>query len=277
MHSRTSFFILSILYRFHILLAQNYDEWPLQKNQSFPTRSSPIEIFTNEANFIRTPTPLTFYVDYSENDELINTGSAVEVHTKHTSETHVTGGVLYDDTYIYSKCRFYWNNDIQGDTRLRINGDGKPLEVQLIFYNNKYNNFTDALGYPDGLLVTSILVDVGPNENLDFNEFGNHLDEIEKSNTKINITSSTVFKWFDIFSVIENYFAYPGDYGGCSCATSIVCIARYNRPYISERQFTKFQNLKNADGGILENLEEPHGRHGRPIVYSNTAQEIQIS
>lgn len=88
----------------------------------------------------------------------------------------------------------------------------------------------------------SFLFSKGPNENLDFNEFGNHLDEIEKSNTKINITSSTVFKWFDIFSVIENYFAYPGDYGGCSCATSIVCIARYNRPYISERQVSLFKN-----------------------------------
>lgn len=77
----------------------------------------------------------------------------------------ISGGPL-DGDYEFAQFHFHWgDNDTFGSEDL-IDGRSFPMELHMVFFNKRYQNFKQAIEHPDGLTVLAFFFDV----NIRFDE-----------------------------------------------------------------------------------------------------------
>lgn len=65
----------------------------------------------------------------------------------------ISGGGL-DSNYQLEQMHFHW------DAEHTIDGHRDPLEIHLVHYNKKYNNFSIATKHENGIAVVAVLFEV---------------------------------------------------------------------------------------------------------------------
>ncbi|KAF7995028.1 hypothetical protein HCN44_004500 [Aphidius gifuensis] len=120
------------------------------------TRQSPIDIVdddTLEADL----GPLEFIkYDHLYNATVTNNGHTIQVALK--GQPLLSGGGL-ETNYQLDQMHFHW------EAEHTINGYRDPLELHLVHYNKKYNNFTTALKHENSISVVAVLFEKSEVDN----------------------------------------------------------------------------------------------------------------
>ncbi|XP_063717488.1 carbonic anhydrase-related protein-like [Symsagittifera roscoffensis] len=102
--------------------------------------------------------------------------SATDILT--ASKSYISGGVLDIRRYELIEVWFHWGNDDSRGSEHTVNFKAYPMEVQLIHWNSdEFPTYEEALGCKDGVVITSIFVQIG-RENHGFNSFLEFLEDI---------------------------------------------------------------------------------------------------
>lgn len=94
--------------------------------------------------------------------QIINQGHTVMAELVYMAgkQPTITGGPLKKGVYEFSQFHFHWGSDNSKGSEHLINGKGGPMEIHLVFFNQKYSNFMNASTKPDGLSVIGFLYKV---------------------------------------------------------------------------------------------------------------------
>lgn len=155
-----------------------------------------------------------------------------------------------------------------------VNGkNGSPLEVLIVYVNQKYESYTEALKHRDGMFKANMRIYIGSKPNPAFEPFAAAIKKIHKpGKTPINLQA--VFEWYFYFPSNTRYFVYPGQILDPTtqkpfyCSTSIVPF--FNRAqYISLEQFKDtFLKVRGSDGNKLITPAPQHPIGRRPVAHS---------
>ncbi|CAH1781223.1 unnamed protein product, partial [Owenia fusiformis] len=150
-----------------------------------------------------------------------------------------------------------------------IDGDQAKLELQIVTWNGLlYDNYTDAVGKPDGIAIFSVLFSV-----LDVAESG-----MEKDNPNLQALNKTLYSIpnpgdvadlpsnanalklrYIIPSLRRNrYYQYKGSFSSPPCDENVLRIVFADKIQMSKAQFEAFRRLLGSDGNpILDGLSRP--------------------
>ncbi|XP_065213355.1 carbonic anhydrase 3-like [Planococcus citri] len=236
----------------------------------------PMNIETSQAKKIFT-FPLTFIGNHGHQKAvLVNTGHSVEVFLKEPKTAEIViGGVLGFNLYVYSKTRFYWTNETNGEAYSTVNGkNGSPLEASVVYYNLKYGTYREALKYRDGLFEVLFRIRIGSKSSRKFEKFGQALRKVRQPTQVATIELTDSFLWFEESLTNVAYFAYPGaetnetSHTVYYCTTTVL-VEQNTIPSISKKQFKEtFLRLIGDNGNPLINQRPQVPQDNRPVVES---------
>lgn len=90
-----------------------------------------------------------------------NNGRSIKIEPlDDSSRPTLSRGPMDDDQYKLVEFHFHWGENDQIGSETQINGETFPLELHVVFYNTKYQNYSTAKNMTDGLTVISALFEV---------------------------------------------------------------------------------------------------------------------
>ena len=138
--------------------------WSKVYQQCSGKYQSPININDHdvqEVEFWRLGT--TNFDEYPLSGELHNNGHTVVVRLIYEEEVPIiSGGPITDtaDFYRMSQFHFHWGETNAEGSEDKINNITFPAELHIVFRNNKYSNFTEAMSNSDGIMVLAFFFEV---------------------------------------------------------------------------------------------------------------------
>lgn len=169
---------------------------------------SPIEIWNRLSNCVDNIEPLKYH-GYFETDGLAkieNTGnSAIITFTKRQKRPHISGGPLTKNKrYIFEQLHFHWAETDKSGCEHTIDGQTFSMEAHLVHYNEKYENFQQAIEKSDGLAVVAFFIQaMGDQDCAEFRKITEKLFHIRRPKEFYSLEPGkcTFFRPFLKFSV----------------------------------------------------------------------------
>ncbi|KAK3600078.1 hypothetical protein CHS0354_036554 [Potamilus streckersoni] len=219
------------------------DHWHLDFPHCGGVRQSPVSIKTDEVivdSEWLVPFTLKGY-DKIQNltMQLGNNGHTVQVDLMIRGEpVSITGGGL-KNVYAAQQFHFHWGKEDQRGSEHDIDGIYFPMEMHIVHYNMKYNNFTEALNKEDGLAVLGFFFEVG-RYNHRFDRIIKHFSEISYRDLRTQIET---FALRDLLPEnLDGYYRYYGSLTTPPCYESVIWSIFYQTIQISEDQLDQFRH-----------------------------------
>lgn len=227
------------------------DEWHLVYPHCGGVKQSPINIISTDV--ILNSSLLTPFVFTNYNTTKINSTFNI-TNNGHTVQVDVTDGFFeitgsgLADTYVTKQFHFHWGkNDTRGSEHL-IDGKHFPMEMHIVHYNKKYDNFSNAVNQTlDGLAVLGFLFEIVPTMN--DTKWGNNsafqmlIDNFDNISYKGQNTSIDAFPIEQLIPTdLGMFYRYEGSLTTPPCYESVQWTVFKETIKITEDQLSMFRN-----------------------------------
>lgn len=142
------------------------ETWANQYPKCINPSQSPINIISANAQYDKAieKKPLKFQIVHNVTNiqKIIRTPHNFVVRVDGTGS--ISGGPLKQNE-IYRLASFgfkFRDSDGSGGSEHSIDGQEYPAELHITFWNTKYQSYTKAIGYSDGLAIVVVMYEVGP-------------------------------------------------------------------------------------------------------------------
>nr|WES12324.1 carbonic anhydrase [Ophraella communa] len=204
--------------------------------------------------------PFSMYAYEQSNTFLVkNNGHSAEVRQKNrVLVPEVSGGGL-PGVYQLDHLHFHWKSEHT------IENYRFPLEMHLVHYAKEHGTLQEALKFPGGAAVLTVLFDLSPDDVKDFDPL---LYEISTVQTKLNEPDE-----LDGF-VIKNYlpkdlagfYRYNGSLTTPNCTEGVIWTIFTNTIPISAKQVEIFEKIQTINNSVLiQNYRSLQDLNGRRI------------
>ncbi|XP_058835137.1 carbonic anhydrase 2-like [Topomyia yanbarensis] len=165
-------------------------------------------------------------------------------------------GTLGRTNYEFVRLQFHWGETSDRGSEHVTNGRRYSMEMQLVFFNQKYDSFQDARAYTDGLAVLSIFFNSSTAER----DYGwiKALNQVRRAGTTYTLPDPTVFNIYDLIGANRYpYFTYFGSLTTRPCSQAVTWIVHTVALPITERQLNVFRSLRKFNRMILVDNYRP--------------------
>ncbi|KAL3892460.1 hypothetical protein ACJMK2_004663 [Sinanodonta woodiana] len=228
-------------YCYHIIFLTRPDHWYLDYPHCGGNSQSPVNIQT--VNVIRdsqnlVPFEMKGYDSTGDLQmDLENNGHTIQINLKDKGMS-ITGGNL-SNVYIAHQFHFHWGKNNKRGSEHAIDGKYFPMEMHIVHYNLKHNNFSQALNKQDGLAVLSFFFQVGKN-NVNLDPVIQRFPEIPNKDDHTTIQKLALRNLLP--KTLDGYFRYHGSLTTPPCYESVQW-SIFNEPInISQKQLQSFRN-----------------------------------
>ncbi|XP_074602273.1 carbonic anhydrase 7-like [Brevipalpus obovatus] len=94
-----------------------------------------------------------------------NNGHTVHLGLQGGERPSVTGSAVWNNTYVFEQLHFHWGKNSRIGSEHSVDSNFYPLEMHLVLYNKKYENFDQCLNKSDGLVVVAVFFRHSDHEN----------------------------------------------------------------------------------------------------------------
>ncbi|XP_014606466.1 PREDICTED: putative carbonic anhydrase 3 [Polistes canadensis] len=259
--------LLVILTGFHIGRTADWGYWGDHEPSKWPgtcstgKQQSPINILTRntinkdfgELKFIRYDHPFTGKVTNSGHTIRVDLFEyPMQLEIKHLSAN-----------YTFVQMHFHWESEHTIDDKRY------PLELHLVHYNDDYINDLVASEHKNGLVVLTILFEIGENNNEGLNPIisGAKLvtEWIGGSFVRINgqVTPDLL-----VPKNRKNYYTYEGSLTTPDCKEVVTWLIMKEKLTVSEEQLEILQNIESPNGTLKFNYRPTQSVGNRKIYYN---------
>ncbi|XP_078689105.1 carbonic anhydrase-related protein-like isoform X1 [Branchiostoma floridae x Branchiostoma belcheri] len=240
-------------------------EWGLHWPYANGDQQSPVNINSRTATFDETlvERPLTISYCLCREWELSNDGHAVQVVPKPKTATFessaafrdsrseqvlklVTSGGPLPEGHEFELChlRFHWGREDDRGSEHTVNFKAFPMELHLLHWNTSlYSNLADAMGKRDGIVIMSVIVQIG-RENAGVKNFTDHLEDIQYKGKSKTITTAFNPTVFLPDPALREYWTYEGSLTSPPCYENVQWIIFRYPLTISHVQMEEFRRLR---------------------------------
>ncbi|XP_074022442.1 carbonic anhydrase 9 [Numenius arquata] len=178
----------------------------------------------------------------------------------------ITGG--YAQQYRAAQLHLHWGSPSGPGSEHTINGRRFAAEIHVVHYNTKYDSFSEAMVYPDGLAVLGAFLEVGPRENPYYQEILKHLSKIQREGEEVLVPGFNIAGLLP--ANLKLYFHYNGSLTTPPCFQTVKWTVFNQTVLLSHDQMlTLVTSLRNDDSKPLQNnYRLVQGLHGRRVLAS---------
>lgn len=206
---------------------------------------SPINIIDIKAVTLTTPLQLNFSKEFSSLYEvtLLNDGKVLKLKPPVDINISVSGDIIYvSGNFKLVEINFHWGIRGKGSEH-KVNGESASLEIQLVFYNFKYQSIKTASLKNDGLFIISTLVDLSTSvsRNTFWRNVTNQSSLVRKPGQK-----TMMHLEFGNFlpKNKKDFYLYRGSLTSPPCLKTVTWLVFKERLFISEEYLNRFKALE---------------------------------
>ncbi|XP_063989600.1 carbonic anhydrase-related protein 10 [Diachasmimorpha longicaudata] len=232
-------------------------------------RQSPVNLEPKRLLYDRNLQPLQLD-KHRVSGVLSNTGHGVVFAVNYNDTRHpvnITGGPLsYRYQFHEIHLHYGMKNDIGSEHT--VDGYNFPAEIQIFGFNSHlYNNFSDALNRPQGIVAVSLLLQVGDLSNPALRLFTDKLNHIQYAGKSTGIQHFAVL---ELLPDTKHYMTYEGSTTMPACHETTTWIILNKPIYITKQQLMALRTLVQGDaehskGPLGNNFRPTQPLHHRPV------------
>ncbi|KAK0076323.1 hypothetical protein PV325_005576 [Microctonus aethiopoides] len=197
-------------------------------------RQSPVNLEPKKLLFDRNLQPL--HLDkHGVRGVLANTGHGVVFSVDNGTQhpVNISGGPL-SYRYQFHEIHLHYGLSDQRGSEHTVDSYAFPAEIQIFGFNSQlYNNFTDALHRPQGIVAVSLLLQMGDLSNPELRRFTDELGEIKYGGKVMEIKRFAVR---DLLPDTKHYMTYEGSITMPACHETTTWIILNKPIYITKQQ-----------------------------------------
>ncbi|KAI6196777.1 hypothetical protein M3Y94_01149000 [Aphelenchoides besseyi] len=138
-----------------------------------------------------------------------------------------------------------------------------PAELQLMAYNSDlYDNFTEAMSQPRGLLAIAVIVDIGDKPNAELRRMTVASQSITY---KDSVTKLHKFKPFDLLPDTSLYVTYEGSLTHPGCQETVTWIIMNQPVYITREDLSIWDQMQQTEKQSTPVYMSPNYRPLKPL------------
>lgn len=190
-----------------------------------------------------------------------NDGHTLKWTIDEINKPTLKGGFLSVPYNLY-EMYFHWGADNCRGSEHTIDGKRSPGELQIVMYKNTVSDLEQGAKETDGIVIMSILLEVGDEDNQDLDPIFKAADGLQTDDAGVSVEIE-----FDNFinyeTIGRGYYYYHGSFTtpAMDCAESVQWFIMEREMLISEAQFQILRHLKDADGVYIHD----NFRHLQPL------------
>lgn len=223
-------------------------------------RQSPVNL--DPEKLLYDPNLTELHVDRQRVDGMIcNTGHSVMFYLENGTKNHIniTGGPLSYKYQVYEIHIHYGQQDEMGSEH-SINGYSFPAELQIFSFNSQlFANYSDAVQRSHGIVVLSLLLQLGDLSNPELRILTDHLDMIKYSGDEVPVKRLSVA---DLLPATHYYMTYDGSTTVPACHETVTWLILNKPIYITKQQLYSLRSL--MQGSKKNQGMAPLGNNFRP-------------
>ncbi|XP_011307859.1 carbonic anhydrase-related protein 10 [Fopius arisanus] len=232
-------------------------------------RQSPVNLEPQRLLYDRNLQPLQLD-KHRVSGVLSNTGHGVVFAVNYNDTRHpvnITGGPL---SYRYQFHEIHLHYGMRDDigSEHAVDGYKFPAEIQIFGFNSDlYNNFSDAVNRPQGIVAVSLLLQVGDLSNSALRFFTEQLNHIQYAGKSTGIQN---FPVLELLPRTKHYMTYEGSTTMPACHETTTWIILNKPIYITKQQLIGLRTLvqgeaEHSKGPLGNNYRPTQSLHHRPV------------
>ncbi|XP_044003034.1 carbonic anhydrase-related protein 10-like [Aphidius gifuensis] len=222
-------------------------------------RQSPVNLEPKRLLYDRNLQPL--HVDKHRVEGVLNNTGHGIVFTVANDTRHpvnISGGPL-SYRYQFQEIHLHYGLFDNRGSEHTVDGYAFPAEIQIFGFNSQlYNNFSDALHRPQGVVAVSLLLQIGDQSNPTLRRFLDRLNEIKYNDEEIPIQPFSVR---ELMPDTKHYMTYEGSITMPACHETTSWIILNKPIYITKQQLISLRTLMQGD---KRHSKAPLGNNFRP-------------
>ncbi|XP_037078482.1 carbonic anhydrase 14-like [Pollicipes pollicipes] len=183
------------------------------------------------------------------------------------------GGTL-PGVYVFKQLHFHWGpNNTVGGSEHTIDGKRAPLEMHVVYVNEKYGTVSEAAKHPGGIAVLGILF---KNAEASSHPLVGFIAGFGPELQKFDAPELVVKKPLAIQSILphalNNYYTYKGSLTTPGCQEGVIWTVFEEHFKVSNRELEFFRNVEGKHGLLTSNFRPVQKTNGRTVSYVSPAQ-----
>ncbi|XP_065333852.1 carbonic anhydrase 2-like [Cloeon dipterum] len=246
--------------------------WPKNFQTCAGKYQSPIDIEEHLVTRVSYP-PIRYhgFADKPVGSTLTNNGHTVMLQLNTEEPLAVSGGPL-KDRYLFQQLHFHWGHNDSVGSEDTINNHSFPMELHMVFFNQKYHNFTNALNHEDGLTVMAFFYEVSAEDNFVYAEIVEHLPTVVLPHSEAKLSRQLPLELL-LPNDKSQYYTYHGSLTTPPCSEVVTWIDFKESILLSHEQVEEFRSLQDTDGDTMTHNNRPVQPLGNRVVYFNERED----
>ncbi|XP_022255682.1 carbonic anhydrase 15-like [Limulus polyphemus] len=257
------------------------DNWKLMFPSCEGDNQSPINIDIEQTRMSSELGPLVFH-NFEKpfvNSVLCNSEYTANLLLDRPDPVEVEGGNL-EGTFQFHKLLFHWDSTTSNEgSEHAINLLHYPLEMQLVAFNTKYQNITEALTYGDGIVAFAVLFKLreSAKDPASLKIIVENFENISIPGSSAKLTSPIYFQ--DLIPTdTTRYFRYRGSLTTPPCSEGVIWTIFEETVPINSNLLIKFNTLKDSNGNPFQQCHRPvQPLKNRPVLKSPRNLTVQTT